>query len=126
MKDRIVAMRDPARLDSIVFRRVIAEENQWVQRAIDGGLIKIPKGHVWIEQENDEVQRSVDSLADEIGGPVSMKLVLGPAYRIVWPIWRAGKFSDIDRFRRLLPQDRSQLHSRVYTNEEIFRKYGIK
>jgi hypothetical protein len=96
-------MRDPAKLDRVVFRRVIGEENQWVQRAIDGGLIKIPKGHVWIEQENENVERSVDSLADEIGGPVSKKLVLGPAHRIVWPIWRAGKFSDIDRFRRLMP-----------------------
>jgi hypothetical protein len=49
LQNKIVAVRDPARLDRVVFRRVIGEENQWVQRAIDGGLIKIPKGHVWIE-----------------------------------------------------------------------------
>jgi hypothetical protein len=98
-----VAIRDPSQIDKVVFRRVIAEENQWVQRAIDGGLIKIPKGHIWIEQENEEIVRTVDSLADEIGGPVSKKLVLGPASKIVWPIWRYGKLSEIDKFRKLLP-----------------------
>jgi len=103
LHNRIVAIRDPASRDKIVFRRVIAQENQWVQRAVDGGLIKIPKGHIWIEQENDNVPRSVDSLADEIGGPVSQKLVIGPAHRIVWPIWRMSTFSEIDKFRRLLP-----------------------
>ena len=49
LHNRIVAIRDPNKIDKVVFRRVIAQENQWVQRAIDGGLIKIPKGHIWIE-----------------------------------------------------------------------------
>ena len=49
LHNKIVAIRDPASRDKIVFRRVIAQENQWVQRAVDGGLIKIPKGHIWIE-----------------------------------------------------------------------------
>ena len=49
LHNKIVAIRDPAMKERIVFRRVIAQENQWVQRSIDGGLIKVPKGHIWIE-----------------------------------------------------------------------------
>ena len=52
LQNKIVAVQDPFKLNHVVFRRVIAEENQWVQRANDGGIIKIPKGHVWIECEN--------------------------------------------------------------------------
>ena len=126
LQDKIVAVRDPFKENHIVFRRVIAEENQWVQRADDGGIIKIPKGHVWIEQENENSPRVMDSLADEIGGPVSKKFVIGPATSIVWPIWRRAKFTEIDKFRRLIPQERGRLHSRVYSNEEIFKKYGIR
>ena len=96
-----MAVRDPFKLNHVVFRRVVAEENQWVQRADNGGIIKVPRGHVWIECENEN-QRSVDSLTDEIGGPISKKFVLGQANGIVWPIWRRTSFSDLEKFKPLL------------------------
>ena len=35
-----------------LFGRVIAQDNEWVQRFDDGGLIRVPNGHIWIEQDN--------------------------------------------------------------------------
>jgi len=89
----------------------------------DGGIIKIPKGHVWIECENEK-ERSIDSLSEEIGGPISKKFVLGPCVKIIWPLWRWESFQDMEKFKRLMIQGDSR-HSRVYTNEEIYHKYGI-
>lgn len=85
----------------MVFRRVIADEGQWVQRIDDGGIIKIPVGHVWIECENDKA-RSLDSLSDDLGGPISKQLVLGKCTGIVWPIWRRAKVAELDKFKSLM------------------------
>jgi inner membrane protease subunit 2 len=76
LKDRIVALKNPFEPKEVVFRRVIAEEGDWVQRADDGGIIKVPKGHVWVECENGK-ERRVDSLSEDLGGPVSKKFVQG-------------------------------------------------
>lgn len=125
LQNKIVAVKDPFKLNHIVFRRVVAEENQWIQRKDDGGIIKVPKGHVWIECENEN-ERSVDSLTDEIGGPVSKKFVIGAATGIIWPLWRRTSFSDLEKYKPLLQKSKDGLHSKVYTNEEIFRKYGVR
>lgn len=74
LKNKIVALRNPFEPGEVVFRRVIAEEGEWVQRADDGGIIKVPKGHVWVECENPK-ERRIDSLSEETGGPISTKFV---------------------------------------------------
>ena len=31
---------------------MIGTPGKWIQRKDDGGLIKLPKGHIWIEWDN--------------------------------------------------------------------------
>ncbi len=59
---------NPFNHKDIVFRRVVAIENQWVQRVDDGGIIKIPNNHVWVESLNEN-ERGVDSISTY--GPIS-------------------------------------------------------
>jgi len=124
LRGSIVAVRDPFQQGHVVFRRVIADEGQWVQRMDDGGIIKIPKGHVWLECENDNA-RSLDSLSEDLGGPISKQHVLGRCTSIVWPIWRRAKIAELDKFKSLMGGQAAK-HSRVYENEEIFQRYGIR
>jgi hypothetical protein len=65
----------------------------------DGGIIKVPFGHVWVECENDK-QRGIDSLT--AFGPITSKLILGKALYTVWPVWRLMSFKDIEKFRALI------------------------
>jgi hypothetical protein len=101
LKGKIVAVRDPFSR-RVVFRRVIADELMWVQRMDDGGIIQVPSGHVWIEQDNNGIKHSVDSLTSEIGGPITINHVLGPCEKIVWPIWRATSFNDMNKFNMFI------------------------
>ena len=87
LRNTMVALMDTFTPGNVVFRRVIADEGQWIQRVDDGGIIKIPKGHLWIECENPS-ERSLDSLGEDFGGPISRTLVHGECKSIVWPIWR--------------------------------------
>lgn len=113
LRNKIVAIKDPFSTE-IVFRRVIADENQWVQRMDDGGILKVPQGHVWIECDNEHGRR-LDSLSPEINGPISRKHVLGPCEKIVWPIWRSMSFKDMDKFSVLFG-DKKPRHSLMLTS----------
>lgn len=123
LNNRIVAIKDPFST-RVLFRRVIAEEHQWVQRIDDGGIIKIPNGHVWIEGDNEDEERTLDSLNAKNGGPISKKHIYGPCEYIVWPIWRATSFRDLHRFSRF-SRSKQPNHSKVYSSDEIFVKYGL-
>ncbi|TNV74673.1 hypothetical protein FGO68_gene12116 [Halteria grandinella] len=123
LRNKIVAVRDPFG-KGIIFRRVIAEEHQWVQRMDDGGIIKVPQGHVWIECENPD-GRKIDSLSPELNGPISRKHVLGPCERIIWPIWRCTSFSDMNKFSVLFG-DKKPRHSQMYTSQQMYDKYGLQ
>jgi mitochondrial inner membrane protease subunit 2 len=123
LRNQIVALRDPFHPKRIAFRRVIAVEGQWVQRIDDGGIIQIPKGHVWIECENP-LERSLDSLSDDLAGPISVQHIKGRCLRIVWPIWRSSSMKDLDKFKLILGGKTTE-HSRVYDGDEIFKRFGI-
>ena len=57
-------------------------------------LIRIPKGHVWVQGDN--LHNTVDS---NKYGPVSLGLVVGVATHIVWPL---GRIQRLDNERGLL------------------------
>lgn len=61
-------MKNPFKHNDILFRRVIAVENEWIQREDDGGIIKIPKNHIWVESINPK-ERGLDSISTF--GPIS-------------------------------------------------------
>ena len=82
----------------------------------DGGIIKVPAGHVWVECENME-DRNYDSLT-MLGGPISKKLVMGKCTHLIWPLWRYTSFKDLDKYSILIYG--SSPNSKVYSNDEIF------
>ena len=51
----IVALDNPYAPGETIYRRVIATENLWIKRKDDGGIIKVPNGHVWIENVTPDV-----------------------------------------------------------------------
>ena len=95
LKSSIVAMRNPFEPKQILYRRIIAVEGEWVQRMDDGGIIKVPNGHVWVECVNSK-ERKHDSLTDF--GPLTKKLIIGKVMYTVWPIWRFTSMTDIEKF----------------------------
>ncbi len=62
----------------------------------DGGIIKVPNGHVWIEVENGKV-RDHDSLSSY--GPLSKKYIQGQALFTIWPIWRWTSFRSLEKYK---------------------------
>lgn len=87
----------------------------------NGGILKIPNGHVWLEGDNP-LERTADSLGEL--GPISKKFVFGEALFTVWPIWRISSFRDLEKYKVLL-QQKPAPHSKVYNNQDIFDKYGL-
>lgn len=82
----------------------------------DQGIIKIPRQHIWVECENPAERRD-DSLT-ELGGPISKKYVVGEVTRVIWPLWNMSSMKDLEKFNQ------RSAHSKTYTNQEIYRKYG--
>ena len=101
LQGKVIALRNPYNKKEIVFRRVIATESLWVKRSDDGGIIQVPKGHVWIECECEvpSQQRNLDSITTF--GPISTSLVLGEVKAIVWPLWRIQSFTSIENKLKL-------------------------
>ena len=118
-------------------RRTIAIPNEWVERADTGGYAQVPKEHLWVECENYE-KRQDDSLTEF--GHITSKMVIGEVTSVLWPIRKS--MSEIDRDQEInlfvnKVKDSPKLekgaelddiaftkHSRVMSNDDIFRKYG--
>ena len=94
MQGSIVALNDPYHPGTILFRRVIATENMWVKRKDDGGIIKVPKGHVWLENVSFATSQEDDSLTKF--GPLSQSYLHGKVFGVVWPLWRVAFFDTIE------------------------------
>lgn len=63
--------------------RVNEAGRRWdLMRLKDGGKVKVPQGHVWLEGDN--WRRTMDS---NDYGPVSNSMIRGKAVALVWP-WR--------------------------------------
>ena len=46
----VVYLRSPSNQDRWVTRRLVALEGDWVTRAVDDDVTKVPRGHCWIER----------------------------------------------------------------------------
>ncbi|CDW86061.1 mitochondrial inner membrane protease subunit 2 [Stylonychia lemnae] len=117
----IVAIKNPYKPGEVILRRLVASENDWIQRMDDGGIIKIPINHMWVESINPN-DRGPDSLSEF--GPLSRGFLIGKAKRVVWPLWRFEKVNDLEKFSKLT--NYKYQHSRVFSNQEIFNLYGIR
>ena len=113
---------EPSMADRVILRRVVAVQNEWVQRYDNGGIIKVPYNHIWIECENPEECKD-DSISSY--GPISQRFVIGEAVGIVWPFWRICYLTDIEKFGNFLGIYKNVKHSRVYSSEEIYNRFGI-
>ena len=93
-----ISPKDP---EEFLIKRVIAMENdlvhtdgRWTEETGNPRLIRIPRGHVWVQGDN--LHNTVDS---NKYGPVSLGLVVGVATHIVWPL---GRIQRLDNERGLL------------------------
>ena len=136
MCGKVVALSNPYDKNEVVFRRVVATERLWVKRNDDGGIIQVPKGHVWVECECEAPakQKNLDSITTY--GPISTSHVLGEVKAIVWPFWRMQSFASIENKLKLGVANRGYNnlarywealgHSEVLTSDEIYDTYQVK
>ena len=54
LKGKLIAIKDPQGNGTILTRRVIGVQGEWVRRVDDSGFVQIPREHLWIECENDK------------------------------------------------------------------------
>ena len=101
LQGKVVAIINPYDKSQIIFRRVVATESLWVKRLDSGGIVQVPKGHMWVECECEvpSQQRNLDSITTF--GPISTSFVLGEVVSIVWPFWRFQSFSTIENGLKL-------------------------
>ena len=100
LKGKFLVIKDPSKTGELVLRKVIAEQGEWVQRKDNGGIIRIPHNHLWVEAVNpDPTQVTSDSISDF--GPISRAFVQGEAIGIVWPFWRISNLRDQERYSKL-------------------------
>lgn len=119
----IVVFISPKDENDSVIKRVIATEHQIIQTRKDkkgaehwkaggGDVIVIPKGHCWVEGDNQET--SVDSRRY---GPVSNGLIFGKVKWVIYPFHRIRKLTSIS------PQPSHSESTRVIGSNGIPRTY---
>lgn len=93
----IVTLIDPTDPDAALIKRVIALEGDHV-RSINykTKIVKIPRGHCWVEGDNHAHSHDSNSF-----GPVAVGLIQGKATRIVWPPRRWQRLENITCDERL-------------------------
>ncbi|CAI2381361.1 unnamed protein product [Moneuplotes crassus] len=115
-----VAVHDPFEPKNVFVSKVIATPGKWIQRRDDGGLIKLPTAHVWIENDLNKFGTK-DSLSTY--GPISSQHILGKAKFIIWPPWKFVNIQSLTKFDVF--KKRQQVHSKVFTDREIRHLYGV-
>ncbi|MCJ1474516.1 hypothetical protein MMC13_003174 [Lambiella insularis] len=86
----IVAMWSPYHPENMIVKRIIALEGDEVvtRKPYPGGeTALVPLGHVWVEGENPEDNKTLDS---NTYGPVAKSLIVGQVKAVVWPWRKAG------------------------------------
>jgi inner membrane protease subunit 2 len=75
---------------SLAIKRVIALEGDEIQTRAPYPfpIAEIPPGHVWVEGDNRDGNRTLDSMHY---GPISMNLIVGQVTHVLWPWKSAGK-----------------------------------
>ena len=91
-----------------MFATVVGADGQWVKRKDDGGFIKLPRNHVWVEADSGR-----DSLTE--WGPISQEFIKGEVLGVVYPSERAGVVAPPLSGR-----------SEVMDTDEIYMRFGIR
>ena len=93
-KGSIYTFRHPNEPEKVIVKRVVGEEGDqfWSQ----GRAISVPRGHIWIEGDNEH--QSEDS---RHYGPIPSGLVIGKAHGIIWPPTRCQWLEKRDVSHRL-------------------------
>ncbi|XP_061187576.1 mitochondrial inner membrane protease subunit 1-like [Saccostrea echinata] len=83
-KGDIVICKKPYNPTSLVCKRLIGMEHDRIIKE-DGQVVKVPKGHVWLEGDNKE-----DSEDSRDYGPVPYGLLESRVFYRWWPLQRRG------------------------------------
>lgn len=81
----VVYLRSPSNQDRWVTRRLVALEGDWVTRAADDDVTKVPRGHCWIER----VEAGTGD-RDEDGRAVPLALLDARVSHVLWPPSEVG------------------------------------
>lgn len=79
----VVYLRSPSNQDRWVTRRLVALEGDWVTRAADDDVTKVPRGHCWIE-------RVEAGTGDWDGRAVPLALLDARVSHVLWPPSEVG------------------------------------
>ncbi|KAK4537868.1 hypothetical protein CDCA_CDCA14G3893 [Cyanidium caldarium] len=71
----------------VVVKRLVALEGDSVRHRETGRVVRVPRGHCWLE--GDSTRGSRDSGSDY--GAVPLGLIEGRVMEVVWPLNRCGK-----------------------------------
>ncbi|CAL5222586.1 g4976 [Coccomyxa viridis] len=82
----VVLLRSPEKPGTMLVKRLLALEGDWVTVPGRMDVEKIPKGHCWVEGDNPDT--STDSRSRY--GAVPLALIEGRVPFILWPPSRAG------------------------------------
>lgn len=86
----VVMLSSPSESHTSMTSRIVGLEGDWVRPQSGRGLVHVPKGQCWIE--NDNTLHADDELKDSNQfGPVPLALVSARVTGIVWPSSRIGR-----------------------------------
>lgn len=113
----IVTLTDPTDPDAALIKRVIALEGDRV-RSINykKKIVKIPKGHCWVEGDNHSHSHDSNSF-----GPVAVGLIQGKATRIVWPPKRWQRLEKVTCDERLELEGKFSISEEEKTGEHSIK-----
>jgi len=87
----VVIVRSPTDPATIVCKRIVAKHGDMMADE-EGELVKVQRGHVWLEGDNP-----ADSFDSRKYGPVPLGLVLSKIFVRIWPLNRLGYLREASR-----------------------------
>lgn len=88
----------PENPHSLLWKRLLAKEGDWLTVPDRQGYARLPKGRCWIEGDNPAASR--DSATAY--GPVPLALIEGRALAVIWPPSRCAALPQKTAQRRLI------------------------
>lgn len=104
---------DPHSNKNVLIRKLIGLPSEWISRKDDGGMIRLPNCHIWIECEGEHERDSLSKF-----GPITAKLLLGKARYIVWPPWRWMNLENLAKYS--IFSYNQPFHSQVLTDTDVY------
>ncbi|KAB8290411.1 hypothetical protein EYC80_010844 [Monilinia laxa] len=80
----LVSFRSPYHPETLVVKRIIALEGDrvYTHAPYPYPIADIPAGHVWVEGDNADARKTLDS---NHYGPIAMNLITGRLTHVLWP-----------------------------------------